>query len=319
MKCRLATMAILAIFAYLVLTDRTTAGDLHFFWGPKAIAFHRAGGLDARFLGDPNYFAMHADYPPLVPLAFALMHGFTREVPWRAAAFSAVVCLAASAALLEGAGALLVAASLAWAFTVAHASGGADPPLVLFEILALVALTFRRNDVVASIAIACAVMTKVEGATFAVAIVLAILLVQRNWKRAALVVAPALVLLAAWLTFVVRHGLLDTYRGGGATIHLTALPKTIVTMASVASYDLLWLPWLVPIVLVATGDRRRAALPLGVAILTLGAATFFYLHAPDPAWWIESSAPRVLLTPLAALTVAGIAAARPVETIPDAC
>ena len=60
--------------------------------------------------------------------------------------------------------------------------------------------------------------------------------------------------------------------------------------------------------LVALGNVRRALFPLLVAILTFGAAIFFYLHLPDPVWWILSSAPRVLLTPLTALLIASVSA-----------
>jgi hypothetical protein len=45
-------------------------------------------------------------------------------------------------------------------------------------------------------------------------------------------------------------------------------------------------------------------------VLTFAAAFFFYIHLPDPTWWILASAPRVLLTPLAALLIASAAAWR---------
>ena len=46
------------------------------------------------------------------------------------------------------------------------------------------------------------------------------------------------------------------------------------------------------------------------AVLTFGATLFFYLHGPeDPeSFWIRSSAPRVLLTPLLMLLMAAAAA-----------
>ena len=56
------------------------------------------------------------------------------------------------------------------------------------------------------------------------------------------------------------------------------------------------------------GDVRRAAAPLLIALLTFGAAVFFYIHLPDPTWWVLSSAPRVLLTPLTALLIAAVSA-----------
>jgi hypothetical protein len=65
-------------------------------------------------------------------------------------------------------------------------------------------------------------------------------------------------------------------------------------------------------VLLALGkNRRAAALPLVVVVLTIGVSVFFYIHLPDPTWWILASAPRVLLTPLLALLIASLAAWRP--------
>lgn len=72
------------------------------------------------------------------------------------------------------------------------------------------------------------------------------------------------------------------------------IPTVISLIVKSASYDALWLPWIAPIVLIILGDTRRGAFPVAVAILTLGAAVYFYIHLEDPKWWIENSAPRVL-------------------------
>jgi hypothetical protein len=107
------------------------------------------------------------------------------------------------------------------------------------------------------------------------------------------------------------HNLSEYYRGAAMPLYFAALPKTLATLMKAASYDLYGLPWIVPIVLIAVApQRRKAALPLIIAILTFGAAIFFYIHLPDPTWWILSSAPRVLLTPLTALLIASTAAWR---------
>jgi hypothetical protein len=52
-------------------------------------------------------------------------------------------------------------------------------------------------------------------------------------------------------------------------------------------------------------------------LLTFGSAIFYYVHVPDPTWWILSSAPRVLLTPLTALLIAAVAARSRAGSIPD--
>src|SRR6185436_4940586 len=97
----------------------------------------------------------------------------------------------------------LLMASLSYAIAIGFAAGGADPPLVLFETLALWALVFlddaRSRDVLAAIGLAGAAMTKVEGATFVIAVVLALLIVRREVKRTLLIAAPAIVILLPWL------------------------------------------------------------------------------------------------------------------------
>ena len=58
------------------------------------------------------------------------------------------------------------------------------------------------------------------------------------------------------------------------------------------------------------GNVRRALVPVAIAVLTTGATVYFYVHYPDPVWWIESSSPRVILTPLLALLIGAMAANR---------
>ena len=151
-------------------------------------------------------------------------------------------------------------------------------------------------------------MTKIEGATFAIAVVIALVIMRRTFKTTMLIAAPAAILLGAWLGVVRAYGILEYYRGAGMPIYFSTLPKTLLLLAKTASYELWWLPWLVPAAVVATGKVRRAAAPLLIALLTFGAAIFFYIHLPDPTWWILSSAPRVLLTPLTALLIAAVSA-----------
>jgi len=159
-------------------------------------------------------------------------------------------------------------------------------------------------------------MTKIEGATFAIAVIIALLVIRRTFKRTMLIAAPAAILLGGWLAFVKLHNLSEYYRGAAMPVYFAAVTKTIVTLAKAATYELYGLPWIVPIVLIAIAPyRRNAALPLMIAILTFGAAFFFYIHLPDPTWWILASAPRVLLTPLTALLIASAAAWRSADDL----
>jgi hypothetical protein len=314
----------LAVFALLVvyglLTARMSCGDLHFFWGPKAVRFYRDGGVTIAFLGDPNTVRMHPGYPLLLPLLYAWSETLAGQFSWWSAVLASALFLFGSVALVRATtrddrGSLIMCATLSYAIAIAYAAGAGEPPLIFFETLAIVAVTFVREPrgqiILAALGLAGAVMLKIEGATFAIAVVAAMLILRRNVKRTVLIAAPAAVLLAAWLGFVKMNTLFEYYRGAGMPIYVAALPKTLSTLAKAASYDLYGLPWLVPIVLLVLGPHRRnAALPLLIAILTMGATVFFYIHMPDPTWWILSSAPRVLLTPLAALLIASVAAWR---------
>jgi len=313
-------LVFLVLTGYGVLTARESAGDLHFFWGPKAVRFFRAGGIDVSYLADKNFYFAHPDYPPLLPMLYAWSHTVAHQFSFWAAVLTMILFLFGAVAFVRGAtgddwGALLMAGTLAYTFAVGCAAGGADPPLIFFEVIALAALTFlegrRGADVLAAIGLAGAAWTKVEGATFVIAVVIALLVLRRGFLRTLRLAAPAALLLGAWMVFLFANGLVDLYRGATMGIFWSALPNTIRLVATSGTYELYALPWLAPIALVALGDARRAALPLVIAGLTLGATLFFYLHVADPTWWIAASAPRVLLTPLTALLIAAVAARRP--------
>lgn len=320
-RLAMAALIIIAILLiYGLLDARLSCGDLHFFWGPKAVRFYRDGGVTLGFLADPNTVRMNPGYPLLLPLIYVWSETIARQFSWFSAVLSTALFLFGSVALLRSTSrddraAVLMAATLAYTFAIADAAGAGEPPLIFFETLAIVAVTFIRDRraqiVLAALGLAGAAMTKIEGATFAIAVVLALLIVRRTFKQTMLIAAPAAILLGAWLAFVRMHNLSEYYRGAGMPIYFAAVTKTLLTLAKAATYELYGLPWIVPIVLIAIApNRRNAALPLLVALLTFAAAFFFYIHLPDPTWWILASAPRVLLTPLTALVIASAAAWR---------
>ncbi len=310
-----------AFTVYGAISARESSGDLHYFWGPKAVRFYRAGAIDEAFLRNRDFYSMHPDYPPLVPLVYAWSSVFAHRLSWWAAVLTAPLLLAATLAVVRSSsrddlGTLLVAATLAYAFPVGFAAGAADPALVFFEAVALCAAVFvddpRAQIVLAAIGAAGAAWTKIEGTTFVIALLVAIVVVRRQLRRPAAVALPAVVLVGAWAIFCAVTGIVDMYAAAGRyPVHLSVLPKVMSLVGKAASYDLFWLPWIAPAVLIAFGDVRRAVLPLVVCVLTVIAALYFYIHADDPTWWIAASAPRVLLTPLLALDVAAIAASTP--------
>lgn len=313
---------LLGITAYGLLTARETCGDLLFFWGTKGIHFFRAGAIDVDYLGNPNNFLSHADYPPLLPLLFAWSNTLSRQFSWWAALLLTGLSLAGIVALIragtrDNRSALLSASVLAYCFAIAQLAGAADPVLLFFEAIAVTAFLFiddpRAQTIIAAIGIAGATVTKVEGASFAIAVFLALLLDRRPWKRSIAVMLPAALLLGAWLWFVISHGLLDTYRGNGQ-LSFRYFAEVIENTSSSASYQAFWIPWIAPLIVIFLGDIRRARLPLSIAVLSLGATIYFYLNSSgDPTFLIVTSATRVLLTPLLMLVVAAAAAHAPIR------
>jgi hypothetical protein len=323
-------LLLLAITCYGVLDARQTNGDLVLFWGPKAQQFHQAGRIDVDFLAFPHYYLMHPDYPPLVPLLNAWgslgSHGFS----WWGALlltpmffYATVEAFRGLAARSHGGDAasrfaLLLAAVLAFGFAQGRVAGAADPPLLLFETVALAALTFAgdRFDAIAiaALALGAATFTKVEGAAFAIALIAAFAVTRRRPLAALALVIPPAALLGSWILFAWRHGLLDAYAANRGNLNLAAAPMVVVQILKTASYNSLFLPWAAAIAPLLISRRWRAAsLPLLVAILVIAYTIFFYLHGDDPRWWIKSSAHRVLLTAVLSLVVASAAAARDSE------
>jgi hypothetical protein len=315
--------AILAVTLYGIATARETCGDLIYFWGPKAQRFWITGKIDVSFIGFPHYSLMHSDYPPLLPEAFALASTVAHRFSWWGALFTMALFLAAAVLALRGfvggrkGGwyALLLAAVLGYGYAIGMVAGAADSLLLLFELIALCALTFEGEGahVIAAIAVAGAVMTKVEGAAFAAVLLIALVLLRRGIARTLATAAPAVLLLATWIAFCARYHLLDSYAKGGQKTDWRLTGIVAKNMVRMASYQAFYLPWLASLAPLSLGRSwRRAALPLLVAAGALAYIFFFYLHIDarvgDPAWWVKSSAERVLLTPLMALVVAAAAA-----------
>jgi hypothetical protein len=308
--------AILTIYG--VATARETCGDLIYFWGPKAARFHYAGKIDAAFLGFPHYSLMHSDYPPMLPLTYAWPSLIAHRFSWWGPLFLTPIALLATAFAFCGLTrngwlAILLTAILGYGFAIGMVAGAADPPLLMFEVIAIAALTFAGDDrdgqLIGAIALAAAAFTKVEGAAFAILTILAFLIVTRTVARTLLLAMPSVVLLGSWIVFCDRHHLLDAYGNAKSAMHFELLRLTLTRTLQRASYGVAYVPWIAALAPLAIRRRlRRAALPLLVAAGSIASTIFFYLHSDNPSWWIASSAMRVLLTPLTCLVVASAAA-----------
>lgn len=310
-----ATVICVGLTFYGTITARESCGDFQFTWGPKAIQFFRAGGIDPAVL--KAYPQLTVDYPPLQTLLLAYSNTFSHQLSWWAGVLASPLLFLALLAIIRGFsgddyGTLLVAAALTFTYTLAYPAGCAEPPLLLFEAMVIAGLTFlddpRAQTVVTTIGLAGAVFTKLEGTTFAIAALITIVLVQRNLKRAVIAAIPAAILIGGWMLFVFHNDLLWMYRGAALPMYPETLPVVLKTLAKVAKFELWWLPWLIPMVVIAFGNLRKALVPLSIFVLTCCATVYFYVHYPDPVWWIESSSPRVIQTPLLALLIAAVAA-----------
>jgi hypothetical protein len=301
---------------YGAVSARLSCGDFAFTWGPKAIRWVRAGGIDAGVLHTWPHLTV--DYPPLHTLLLAFSNTMSQQFSWWAGVLLTPLFFGFLVLLIrawsDDLGALTVASLLTWLIVFAKPAGAAEPELLLFEAMAIGGLSLARDaraqTFFATLGCAGAVFTKLEGTTFTVATVIAILLVLRNVRRAIAVAIPAAVLFLAWMAFVFWNDLLFMYGGARLPIYWSSLPVVLKTLLRVARFDLLWFPWIAPVVLIAFGNVRRALVPISIALLTLGAAVYFYVHYEDPTWWIESSSPRVLMTPLLALSIGAVAAWR---------
>jgi hypothetical protein len=316
--------AAIVLFVFLslygALTARQTSPDLFYFWGSKAVRFFRNGGVTLAFLRAPDSLALHRDYPPFLSVMYAWSQIVAAHYSVWAVLLVTPLALAAIAAIVrgfsgDGMGTLLVVATMAHGMAVGCVGGAAEGPLLLFEALTLVAIVFiddwRAGTLLGAIGAIGATAMKVEGATFVIAVVLAIVVVKRDLRRAAWIAAPAAAVFLGWLLFTQRTGIAEIQPLlARFPFRFAMIPRVLELLAKPASYGIWGVSWLIPIVLIILGRLRPAALPLAIAALTLAVTIFFYSRGTDPWWWITVSADRVLLTPLLALDIAAVAAWR---------
>jgi hypothetical protein len=334
MSITLITVALIsiAVFAIAIVAGEATSFDLLLFWGPKGVRFAAARAIDISFLAAPDNYLMHSDYPPLVPLFYAWTMLGKPALNWWGVIATAPLFLLLSAGTLNGfaryaksarADAITAtfASLFAYLFIMNAVGGNAEPALIFFETLALCALTCTRgaadeHAVLASIALAAVVLTKVEGTPFVFLLLGSFLLFgnvpfRERLRAVAKASVGPLLALAGWIAFCAHNHLLDAYRPSGGALTISALVSAARLVGADASFGVGYLPWLIPIVFIVIG-RPRAALPyLTAAAGFVAFLIVVYARSSDTSVYVAWSGTRVLLTPLLFFVFGALASANP--------
>lgn len=332
-SARPTAILVVALIAFAILVSAVasamaTSGDYVFFWGVKGQRWGAEHFLDTAFTKAPSHY-MHPDYPPLLPLYYAwTMLGGDGAFDWWGGMLAAPLFLLAGAlaiwsfgryarvATIDGIVTLFVAL-YALFYVRNQVAGNGEPPLHMFEAIALAALTCWRersseHDWIAAIALSGVALTKVEGGVFALLVCGVSWIAREGTLRQRLVAGVKMAILpvatlAAWMLFGASRGLTDTYVPK-KEISAQYLWPTLVDLGRELSLHLWYVPWILFGLILVCGSVRKALPWLGACALFLGFLLVIYAH---PERHLEWSAGRTLMTPLLLFIAATIAAHRP--------
>ena len=317
----------LALLVSSILSGAATSGDFVYFWGVKGQRWGAERFLDTEFTKAPSHY-MHPDYPPLLPLYYAwTLLGGDGALDWWGAIVATPLFLLAAAMALWGFGrhariepidaiVTLFVALYALFYVRNQVAGNAEPPLHMFEAIALAALTCWRthsseNDWIAAVALSGVVLTKVEGGVF-VLLVCGLTWITRQGsvrerlmagaKMAALPVAT----LATWLLFGVARGLTDTYVPRD-DLSIRYVWPTLLELVRELSLHLWYTPWIAFAIILVCGRVKNAIPYLVACAVFLMFLLSIYTRAEPHLEW---SAGRTLMTPLLLFIAGTIAAHR---------
>ena len=317
----------LALLVSSILSGAATSGDFVYFWGVKGQRWGAERFLDTEFTKAPSHY-MHPDYPPLLPLYYAwTLLGGDGALDWWGAILATPLFLLAAAMALWGFGryariepidaiVTLFVALYALFYVRNQVAGNAEPPLHMFEAIALAALTCWRthsseNDWIAAVALSGVALTKVEGGVF-VLLVCGLTWITRQGsvrerlmagaKMAALPVAT----LATWLLFGIARGLTDTYVPRD-DLSIRYVWPTLLELVRELSLHLWYTPWIAFAIILACGRVKNAIPYLVACVVFLVFLLSIYTRAEPHLEW---SAGRTLMTPLLLFIAGTIAAHR---------
>lgn len=213
-------------YALSVISLRSTSADYVYFWGPKAVRFAAAGGIDAQLLADGYMTHLRPTYPPLVTIGYAWDILVSGGMKWHVQMLDSVIWLVAAAVVLHALLAetlerhattvvafwsVAICASAAFSYT----AGNAEAPLIYFATLSGVALfrSDRGSTIFGAVMLSGCVLTKSEGRVLWIAITGGALLAQLvrreriDLRRVAVVIAAPALAVGAWYAYLMQHGL----------------------------------------------------------------------------------------------------------------
>jgi len=319
-------LLVVVVFGLVALTLWVTTPDFVFHWGLKGHRYFLARGVDYTYLARSWGWAIHPDYPQLLPelyAASALAVGrFDPPVLMLWSALFFALLLAASRELLRTAepfvrqaGIALLAVVLA-AFAIRHQmAGGADWLPALALIAAIPALSRSPDaagDLQIGVAAAFAAAAKVEGVMLAGLLVFAQLArrpAEGPWfglnRLFRLGLLPALVILP-WGLQVRHYHLFTVLSNGGLSWERAKIagPAVVDAVNSPGWHGFAWALLLLPLLAL-----RRATRPL--AFVLAGQLSFYlwiYLVAAfDTEYYVAMSFPRLLFHLVPAMLVGVVA------------
>lgn len=309
-------LSVLAVFTLFALTGWITFGDFAFHWGIKGERFQLARGVDYEYLARGWNWAIHPDYPNLLPELYAVIALAARRfdpdsLTLTTALFFALTLAAAREGLRQGgagrftrqAGLALIAL-VGGAFGIGYiTAGGADWMIALALAAAappLLRPPDRAGDFQIGAIAAFAAASKMEGVPLAAFLIL-VQWGRRAWRErrpdlgAALRTGlPAAAVILPWLGQVLQH---DLFLGSNTgRFDLARLPGTLAAILEVIRttgplhgfLPAAFLPFLLLL------PRRTRPLALA-AVLLLAFDLYIYLSAPmaDLRYFVLSNFARL--------------------------
>lgn len=321
----------LLVFALTTVTLWTMTPDFVYHWGLKGERFFLHRGVDYAWLARPWNWAIHPDYPNLLPELFAvsaLLAGDfepAAQMPWTVL-FFAMMLASARQALRSAAdrwtrqAAFAILGLTSALFGMGQLMAGAADWMIAAAFLAAVPALLRRPDTSGDwqVAVAAAFMAaaKIEGAPFAL-ILVAAQLVRRivaerrlDWRSALRLGLPSALVGIPWLLRISHHGLFLGSNSGPFEIERARviLPALAESLASPAWHGLSLAVLLGPVLLLVHRVQPVAA----VATLQLLFYLYVYFTAPvETRYYVLTSFSRLIFHLIPALLVVGALAPSP--------